>query len=177
MIPPPSGLFSFNGGSNDATAVDPASGKAVGTVALGGKPEAADSDGAGTIFVNIENKNELVAFDANTLAVKGHYPLTGCESPSGQAADAAHGRVFSVCDGGVMTVADMKTGKVVATVKIGDGPDAARFDPATGLIFSSNGETGTLTVVHERFAGQIHRTGQCPHRAGRPHHGRGSHDA
>ncbi len=48
-----------------------------------------------------------------------------------------------------MSVADTRTGKVVATVKIGDGPDASRFDPATGFVFSSNGESGTLTVVHE----------------------------
>ena len=142
-------LFSFNGGSNDATAVDPTTGKVVGTVALGGKPEAAVSDDAGTIFVNIENKNELAAFDANSLTVKAHTPLAPCQSPSGMSADIAHGRVFSVCDEGVMSVADMKTGKMITTVKIGDGPDASRFDPATGLIFSSNGETGNLTIVHE----------------------------
>ena len=142
-------VFAFNGRSSDATAVDVASGNTVGTVALGGKPEAASSDGAGTIFVNIENRNELVAFDARSLAVKAHYALTGCDSPSGQAMDVAHSRIFAVCDGGVMTVTDAKSGKVVTTVKIGDGPDAARFDPATGLIFSSNGGSGTLTVVHE----------------------------
>lgn len=142
-------VFTFNGGSKDATAIDTTTGAVVGTVALGGKPEAASSDGAGTIFVNIENKNELAAFDAKTLAVKAHYPLAPCDSPSGQAMDVAHGRIFSVCDGGVMTVADAKTGKVVTTVKIGDGPDAARFDPATGLAFSSNGRTGTLTIAHE----------------------------
>lgn len=142
-------VFAFNGRSADATAVDVASGKTVGSVALGGKPEAASSDGAGTIFVNIENKNELVAFDAKTLAVKAHYPLTGCESPSGGAIDVAHARVFAVCDGGVMTVSDTKTGKVVTTVKIGDGPDAARFDPASQLIFTSNGGDGTMTIVHE----------------------------
>jgi YVTN family beta-propeller protein len=141
-------VFTFNGGSNDATAVDPASGKAVGTVALGGKPEAASSDGAGTIFVNIENKNELVAFDAKSLTVKGHYPLKPCEGPSGQAADPAHGRVFSGCDG-MIAVADMKSGKLVTTFPIGDGVDADRFDPASGFIFASNGESGTLTVAHE----------------------------
>ncbi len=142
-------IFSFNGKSNDATAVDPATGKSVGSVALGGKPEAASSDGTGTIFVNIEDKNELVAFDAKTLTVKSRHSLAPCESPSGQAIDTRHGRIFSVCDGGVMTVADTSTGKVVATAKIGDGPDASRFDPATGLIFSSNGESGTLTIVHQ----------------------------
>ena len=142
-------IFTFNGGSNDSTAIDAATGSVAGTVALGGKPEAASSDGAGTIFVNIENKNELVAFDAKSLAVKGHYALTGCDSPSGQAMDVAHNRIFSVCDGGVMTVTDSKSGKVVTTVKIGDGPDAARFDSSSQLIFSSNGESGTMTVVHE----------------------------
>jgi len=142
-------VFAFNGRSGDATAIDTATGKPAGNVALGGKPEAASSDGAGTIFTNVENKNELVAFDAKTLAVKAHYPLTGCDSPSGQAMDVAHSRIFAVCDGGVMTVSDAKSGKVVTTVKIGDGPDAARFDAATGLIFSSNGGSGTMTVVHE----------------------------
>jgi YVTN family beta-propeller protein len=142
-------IFTFNAKSGDATAVDPVTGKSVGSVTLGGKPEAASSDGAGTIFVNIEDKNELVAFDAKTLAVKSRHPLTGCESPSGQSIDTRHGRIFSVCDGGVMAVTDMRAGTVVTTVKIGDGPDASRFDPATGFVFSSNGESGNLTIVHE----------------------------
>jgi len=142
-------IFTFNSNSKDATAVDPASGKAVGTVALGGKPEAAASDGAGTIFVNIEDKSEVVAFDAKTLAVMRHYPLAPCEEPSGMAADLAHGRIFSGCDNKMIAVTDMKTGKVVAQIPIGEGVDANRFDPATGLVFSSNGESGTLTIAHE----------------------------
>lgn len=142
-------IFTFNSTSKDATAVDPVNGKAVGTVALGGKPEAAVSDGKGTIFVNIEDKSELVAFDANTLAVKQHYPLAPCQGPSGIAADLAHDRIFSGCDNKMIAVTDMKTGKVVAHFSIGEGVDANRFDPATGLVFSSNGESGTLTVVHE----------------------------
>jgi YVTN family beta-propeller protein len=141
-------IFTFNATSGDATAVDPVTGKVVGTVALGGKPEAAAGDGAGTIFVNIEDKSELVAFDAKTLMVKAHYPLAPCESPSGMAADTAHGRIFSGCDNKMIAVADMKTGKVVTTFPIGEGVDANRFDPASGLIFSSNGESGTLTIAH-----------------------------
>lgn len=147
-------IFTFNGASKDATAVDPATGKVVGTIALGGKPEAAASDEAGTIFVNIEDKNELVAFDANTLKIKAHYPLAPCDSPSGMAMDVAHGRVFSGCDNKMIAVTDMKTGKVVTTFPIGDGVDANRFDPATGLVFSSNGESGTLTVAHEDAPGK-----------------------
>ena len=132
-----------------------ASGKAVGTVALGGKPEAAVSDGAGTIFVNIEDKSELVAFDAKSLAVKQHYPLAPCEEPSGGAADLAHGRIFSGCDNKMIAVTDMKTGKVVTTIPIGEGVDANRFDPGTGLVFSSNGESGTLTIAHEDSPGKF----------------------
>ena len=142
-------IFTFNGTSKDATAVDPVSGKAVGTVPLGGKPEAAISDGAGTIFVNIEDKSELAAFDAKTLAVKQHYPLAPCQEPSGMAADLSHGRIFSGCDNKMIAVTDMKTGKVVGQIPIGEGVDANRFDPGTGLVFSSNGESGTLTIAHE----------------------------
>lgn len=148
-------IFSFNGGSSDATAVDVATGKVVGTVALGGKPEAAIADDTGTIFVNIEDKSELAAFDARTLVIRGHYPLAPCESPSGMAADVAHGRIFSGCDNQMTSVEDMRTGKVVAHFPIGDGVDADRFDPATGLIFSSNGESGTLTVAHEDNPGKF----------------------
>jgi YVTN family beta-propeller protein len=142
-------IFTFNATSKDSTAVDPATGKVVGTVALGGKPEAGVSDEAGTIYVNIEDKSELIAFDAQTLAVKQHIALAPCESPSGIAADLRHGRVFSGCDNKMIAVTDIKTGKVVAQIPIGDGVDANRFDPATGLVFSSNGESGTLTVAHE----------------------------
>ncbi|HXS07775.1 MAG TPA: hypothetical protein VN723_13375 [Rhizomicrobium sp.] len=142
-------IFTFNAVSADTTAIDPATNKVVGTVALGGKPEAAASDETGTIFVNIEDKSELVAFDAKTLKVTAHYPLVPCESPSGMAADVAHQRIFSGCDNKLIAVTDMKSGKVVTTFPIGEGVDANRFDPATGLIFSSNGESGTLTVAHE----------------------------
>jgi len=142
-------IFTFNSASKDATAVDVASGNAIGTVPLGGKPEAAVGDEAGTIFVNIEDKNELITFDAATLVVKNHYPLAPCQQPSGIAADIAHARVFSGCDNKMIAVTDMKNGKVVTQIAIGEGVDANRFDPVTGLVFSSNGESGTLTVALE----------------------------
>ncbi len=81
--------------------------------------------------------------------MKAEWPI--CESPSGQAIDIAHNRLFSVCDGKKMAVVDAATGKVVATPDIGDGPDVAAFDPKSGNAFSSNGD-GTLTVVHQNSA-------------------------
>jgi YVTN family beta-propeller protein len=142
-------LFTFNSISKDTTAVDPVSGKAVGSVALGGKPESAVSDGAGTIFVNIEDTSEMVAFDAVKLTVKARYSLAPCKEPSGIAADLAHGRIFSGCDNKLIAVTDMKSGKVVTTIPIGEGVDANRFDPQSRLVFSSNGESGDLTVAQE----------------------------
>ena len=142
-------VFTFNGGSDDATAIDAKSGKVVGTVALGGRPEFAVADGAGMLYDNLEDKSEVVALDAKALTVKNRWPLAPAESPSGIAMDAKSRRLFSVCDGGKMAVSDADTGKVVATPTIGNGPDAAGFDPKTGLAFSSNGQDGTLTILHE----------------------------
>jgi WD40 repeat protein len=81
--------------------------------------------------------------------VKQHYSLAPCQEPSGIAADTTHGRVFSGCDNKMIAVTDMKTGKVVTQIAIGEGVDSNRFDPVTGLVFSSNGESGTLTIAHE----------------------------
>src|SRR6516165_8023821 len=71
-------VFTFNGRSQDSTAIDAATGKVLGTIKLDGKPEFAASDAKGMIFVNIEDKSELVAIDPNKLAVKSTWPLAPC---------------------------------------------------------------------------------------------------
>ncbi len=116
------------------------------TIALPGKPEFPTVDGTGTVFVNIEDKNEIVRLDATTNKATATWPLTGCESPSGMAIDLAGHRLFSVCDGKKMAVTDSKSGKSLATPTIGSGPDATGYDSAHKLAFSSNGE-GTLTII------------------------------
>ncbi|HEV7587366.1 MAG TPA: YncE family protein [Longimicrobium sp.] len=141
-------VFTFNGGSSSATAIDAARGTIAGTVALAGKPEAAVLDGAGHVWVNIEDKSEIQEFDARTLRSLGHWALEGCEEPSGLAIDRAHGRLFSVCSNGKMAVTNMALHRVVATLPIGEGADGAAFDPSAGMAFSSNGD-GTMTVVHQ----------------------------
>ena len=141
-------VFTMNGRSQDATAIDGAGGTVVGTLALGGKPEFAVADGKGSIFVNIEDKSELVEFDPGKLAVLHRWPLAPCQEPSGLAMDRKNRRLFAGCDNKMMAVVDADTGKVIATPAIGEGVDANGFDPATNLAFASNGE-GTLTVVHE----------------------------
>jgi DNA-binding beta-propeller fold protein YncE len=141
-------VFTFNGRSQDTTAINAADGTVAGTLALGGRPEFAVADGQGSIFVNIEDKSEIVQFDAQKLSVTHHWPLAPCEEPSGLAMDLKSRRLFAGCSNKMMAVVNADTGKIVATPAIGDGVDANAFDPESGFAFSSNGE-GTLTVVHE----------------------------
>lgn len=140
-------VWAFNGRSQDATEIDAATGTVVATVALPGRPEFPVADGRGSVYDNIESKSEIVRIDAKTHTITGTWPIAPCEGPSGLAIDRKHRRLFAVCDG-VMAVVDADTGKVVATPKIGDGPDAARFSPSGEYAISSNGE-GTMTFVHE----------------------------
>ena len=141
-------VFTFNGRSNNSTAIDAKTGKVAGTIALGGKPEFSVADGKGMVFVNIEDKNEVVAIDAAKLSVAKRYSLSPCDGPSGLAIDTKSRRLFSVCSNRLMAVSDPDSGKVLATPAIGQGSDGVAFDPATGYAFSSNGD-GTLTVVQQ----------------------------
>lgn len=142
-------VFTFNGGKgNDATAIDAVKGVIVGSIPLGGKPETAQADGHGHIYVNIEDKSELREIDAETLQVMHSWPLTPCKNPSGQAIDTAHSLLIIGCHNGLMEFWDYATGKVAGTVPIGKGVDANRFDPGTGLAFASLGD-GTITVAHQ----------------------------
>jgi DNA-binding beta-propeller fold protein YncE len=141
-------IFTFNGRSSDATAIDAASDSVVGTVILEGKPEFAQTDGNGKVFANLEDKSVIVAFDAKSLKVISRWPLAPGEEPSGLAIDRKGHRLFSVCSNNYMIVLNCESGAVVAKLPIGKGPDAAGYDPETHLAFSSNGE-GTLTVVRQ----------------------------
>ena len=141
-------VFTFNGRSHDSSAIDAATGKVLGTIPLDGKPEFAASDAKGEIFVNIEDKSELVAIDPDKLVVKAKWPLAPCTEPSGLSIDRKNRRLFVGCDNKMMAVVDADSGKVIATPAIGGGVDATAFDDETGLAFASCGE-GMLTVVKE----------------------------
>jgi DNA-binding beta-propeller fold protein YncE len=148
-------VFTFNGGSKDSTVIDAVKDVNIATIPLGGKPEFAQSDEKGQVFVNMEDKNEIAVIDAEKLTVTNRWSIAPCESPSGLAIDLKNKRLFSVCSNGKMAITDYATGKSIATPAIGKGPDAAAYDPKTGLVFSSNGQDGTLTVIKEEPAGQF----------------------
>jgi len=158
-------LFVFNGHSHDASVIDPSSGKTLATIPLPGAPEFAVSNEHGAVFVNIEDTAQLVRIDAAKATVAATWKLENCEEPSGIALDARHHRVFSVCHNERMAVTDARTGRHVASVPIGKGPDGAAFDAERELIFSPNGADGTLTVVHEDDADHYRVVGTVPTQA------------
>lgn len=147
-------VFTFNGRAQTATAIDAASGKVVGTVALPGRPEFPVTDGKGHLYDNIEDKSEMAAINAQTLKVDNVWPMAPGDGPSGLAIDPKRRRLFAVCGNQKMVVMDADTGKVVATPTIGDGPDAAAYDGGLRLVFSPNGQDGTLTVLKQTTADQ-----------------------
>lgn len=141
-------VFSFNGRSDTASIVDARSHKEIAAIRLPGKPELAVSDNAGNVFVNIEDKNEIVVIDTRSNKILKHYPMGHGVEPTGLAIDQMHHRLFSVCANQKMEILDSETGRVISEVAIGIGPDSAAFDAELGIAFSSNGD-GTLTMVKE----------------------------
>jgi DNA-binding beta-propeller fold protein YncE len=142
-------VYAFNGRAHSATVIAVPADDVVATVPLPGKPEFAAADpGANRVFVNIEDKNEIVAIDTAQHQIVNTWPIAPGESASGMAFDASHHRLFIGCENKLMLMIDSTTGKVVASVPIDAGVDANAFDSQLQLAFSSNG-SGTLTIAHE----------------------------
>jgi YVTN family beta-propeller protein len=147
-------IYTMNGDAGTSTVIDPAAGKVVGTIRLGGKPEFAVSAGDGMLYANLEDKASIAEIDAKAMKVVREWPMAPCTSPTGLAIDRQHHRLFSGCRNRVMAISDARQGRLLATVPIGAGVDASAYDPGTGFAFSSNGD-GTLTVVAEQAPGQF----------------------
>jgi DNA-binding beta-propeller fold protein YncE len=142
-------VYAFNGRSQSATVISAASGKVVCTIPLGGKPEFARADPeTGRVYDNLEDKSEVVAIDVKTHSVVNRWPIAPGEAASGMAIDVKNHRLFLGCDNHLMVMLDSETGKVLASVPIGDGVDGAAFDPETKLAFASCGD-GTTTIARE----------------------------
>ena len=141
-------VFTFNGGSSNATVIDATNDAVIGTIALDGKPEFPAADGKGKVYINIEDKSELSVINASSMTVESTWPLSPGEEPSGLALDAENHILFSACNNKTMVIINADNGKIITTLPIGERVDGADFDPATKRAFSSNGD-GTLTVIQE----------------------------
>jgi DNA-binding beta-propeller fold protein YncE len=142
-------VFTFNGDSHSATAIDPASARVAGTIELGGAPEFAVADGRGMIYNNLEDKSEVLAIDSRNLQVKSHWPIAPAGAPAPIAMDREHRRLFVAGrEPAMMVVMDADNGKVIQSFPISNGADAEVYDQKTGLIFVSTRE-GWVHIFHE----------------------------
>jgi YVTN family beta-propeller protein len=141
-------VFTFNGKTSDSSVIDPATGTVVATIPMGGRPEYAVTDGHGTIYDNIEDKNEVVALDTKTNTIKNRWPIAPAEEATAIDLDAQHHRLFIGGRNKVLAIMDTDSGKVIQTFPIGAGVDTNIFDPSTGLLFVAVRE-GILHVFHE----------------------------
>jgi YVTN family beta-propeller protein len=144
-------IFVYNGRSSSANVIDAKTNEIAATIPLDGKPEFSISDGAGKIYVNIEDKSMLTEINSTTLKVIRSWSIAPGEGPSGLALDNATHRLFSVCDNNKMVVSDALGGKVITTLQIGSRVDGCAYDPESKRVYSSNGE-GTLTVIQQENA-------------------------
>lgn len=143
-------IITCNGKGKNISIIDPLLDKTIDSIAVGGKPETAVSDAAGKLFVNIEDKNEIVVVDMKTFKVVEHWSIAPAEGPTGLALDKDTKRLFAGCDK-LLVVVNAENGKTVDTLAIGDGCDGVAFDQATKMIYTSNGD-GTMTVIREKKA-------------------------
>lgn len=156
-------VFTFNGKSNDFTVIDAKTSTAVtASVAVGGKPEFSQVDGKGNVYVNIEDKNEVVVINAKDAVITKRYSIAPCDGPSGLAIDTAKMRLYSVCDK-VMAISDPVAGKVVGTAVVGQDPDGVALDD--GYAFSANRD-GNITMVGETAPGKYGAVATIPTKIG-----------
>jgi DNA-binding beta-propeller fold protein YncE len=143
-------VYAFNGRGQSATVIDADSGRVITTIPLGGKPEFAGADPeSNRVFDNLEDKSEVAAIDTRTHQVVNRWPIAPGESASGIAVDPKNHRLFLGCDNQLMVMMDSTSGKVLATVPIGEGVDGAAFDSGTQLAFASCGQSAAVTIAHE----------------------------
>jgi len=141
-------VFTFNLNTSNATVVDAKEGKVVGAFDLGGKPELAGTDGKGSVFINLVQKNVVLQIDARTMTAGQTWPVAPGEGPRTMAVDQKNGRLFVGCANRRMVILDSNDGRVIGSVPIGAGPDDSTYDPETRLVYISNGD-GTVSVIQQ----------------------------
>jgi DNA-binding beta-propeller fold protein YncE len=136
------------------TVIDPAALDHTVTIPVEGRLECGVADGAGHLFVCVEDKNEVVQIDSMTNQVLAHWPLGTGQGPTGLAIDTQRMRLFAGCINEQMVILDAKTGKILGTTPIGKNVDGVVFEPFLKLAVSANGD-GTASVVKETSTGKF----------------------
>jgi outer membrane protein assembly factor BamB len=167
MLEPTTGLaLVMDNAGGGITLIDPKAGTAVGVIPADGALESPATDGAGKVFINVEDKGEIIVVDMKTRAVVAHYKLDGCESPSGLAYAPAAGLLISACANNVAKVVSASDGHIVKTLTIGGRPDAAHYDDKLKLAYIPTGADGVLNVISVADAADVTIIEKAPTQAG-----------
>ena len=125
--------------------IDPKSGKMETPIDLGGKPEFLAADGAGRVYVNLEDKDLVAVVDLTSRKVVARWPVSPGGHPVGMAIDPKGHRLFVGCRSPQkLVVMNTENGAVEASLPIGAGVDATGFN--RGEAFASCRD-GSLTVA------------------------------
>jgi DNA-binding beta-propeller fold protein YncE len=125
--------------------IDPKTGTMDSPIQLGGGPEFLAADGAGKVYINLEDKDMVAKVDLKTRRVEAHWSVTPGGHPVGMAMDSAKRLLFVGCrNPQKLVIMNADTGAVVDTLPIGKGVDATTFD--AGVAYASAGD-GTLTAA------------------------------
>ena len=143
-------IYVFSHQAPSITVIEPKDGSVVGTIDVGGAMEQAQSDGAGKLYVDVEDEKKIAVVDVKTMKVITKYELGDkAGEPGGLGLDVKNHILFAMCaKPDVCVVLNADDGKVLATLPLGGGTDGGGFNPATMEAFSSQRD-GTLTIIKE----------------------------
>ena len=151
-------IFCINHGAGTVSVIDPAVlDKDPVEITVGGTLETAVADGAGHVYVNVEDKGETVAIDSLANKILAHWTLAAGATPTGLAIDTEHHRLFVGCGNRKMYVLDSQSGKVLAAVDVGRGVDGAAYDAKLGVAMTANGRDGRSASSRRLPLGSLRR--------------------
>ena len=133
--------------------VDPKTGSIDAPIDLGGKPEFLAADGAGKVYINLEDKDQIAVVDLKARKVLAHWPVAPGGSPVGLSIDTEKHRLFIGCrKPQKLIVMSTDDGKVLADLPISAGVDATKFD---GHQAFASCRDGKLQVAGETAPGKF----------------------
>jgi DNA-binding beta-propeller fold protein YncE len=143
-------IYVLSHSAPNVTVIDGKDGSISGTIDLGGAPEQAQSDAAGHVYIDLEDKDKIAVVDAKAMKLTGSFDLAGKGGgPGGLGLDNKNHVLFAFCHNpAVAVILSAQDGRILDTLPIGKGTDGGGFNPATMEAFSSQGDA-TLTIIKE----------------------------
>jgi DNA-binding beta-propeller fold protein YncE len=127
--------------------IDARTGAKRSTVALGGEAGNTHYDSVSRcILVAVQTRNQLIAIDPASEKIVRRYNLPGSDGPHGFAIDEPGRLAFIAGEGNAsLIVLDLRSMRVVQTLKVGDDPDVLAWDPGWRRLYVA-AESGIVSA-------------------------------